>query len=213
MLEIKDLAAGYDDTDIVVRLPALTLGRGQSCLLQGASGSGKSTLLHAIAGLGPVMRGTVKIDGEDMNLPDAAARDDLRGRKIGIVFQALHLVKSLTVRENVLLSATVTGRAADAARADELLLRLGIEALAEKPAGEISQGQAQRVAIARALLTRPALLLADEPTSSLDDLNAARVAKLLAELAAENGAALVVASHDARITPLFTHVIPVGAAA
>lgn len=199
MLEIKDLAAGYGDSDIVVRLPALTLNRGQSCLLQGASGSGKSTLLHAIAGLGPVMRGSVRIDGEEMNLPGAAARDNLRGRKIGIVFQALHLVKSLTVRENVLLSAAVTGRKADGARADDLLLRL--------------DAKAQRVAIARALLPGPALLLADEPTSSLDDTNASRVGRLLAELAAENGAALMVASHDARITSIFTHVIPVGAAA
>lgn len=131
-------------------------------------------------------------------------------KKIGIVFQTLHLVKSLTVMENIMLGAFMAGAAQDRIWAAELLGRLGIAGLEDTPATAISQGQAQRVAIARALLNKPQLVLADEPTSSLDDASAAQVINLLKSLWAETGAALLVSSHDARIVNEFDQTIMMG---
>ena len=211
MLAVKNLKTGYNGTT-VVSLASLEVNPGGHCLIRGASGSGKTTLLYALAGLGEIQGGTVSIDGADIYGFAESARDRLRGEKIGIIFQELNLVKSLTVLDNVLLGPFVNGRVQNMTRASELLARLGIAGFADRPAAILSRGQAQRVAIARALLNNPKLLLADEPTSSLDDAAAEQVMSILAELSAETGAALVVSTHDARITDRFDQVVNVGAA-
>ncbi len=211
MLTINNLKAGYGDK-IVVDLKTFKVEKGKKCLIRGSSGSGKTTLLYAIAGLGEIQGGTVSVAGTDIYKLSEGERDRFRGEKLGIVFQTLHLVKSLTVLENILLGSFVNKREQNIAWAKELLSRLGISDLADRPASEISQGQAQRVAIARALLNKPALLLADEPTSSLDSKSALQVIALLKSLSAETDATLLVSSHDDRIKNEFDQTLEIGGA-
>lgn len=198
MLEISDLTAGYAGNP-VARLPAMSLAAGDASLLVGASGSGKTTLLLAIAGLVERIAGTIAIDGEDVARLPVRQRDRHRGRTIGLVFQDLHLVPGLAAIDNLLLAPFASGNAADRDRAGALLDRLGVLDHASMPAEKLSRGQAQRVAIARALMMRPRVILADEPTASLDDEACATVLGLLTETARESDAALVIATHDARV--------------
>ena len=209
MLTVTNLKTGYDGK-VVVSLSSLVLKKGSKCLIRGISGSGKTTLLYAIAGLGEIKEGSVTIEQTDIYKLDEAGRDNFRGKNVGIVFQSLHLVKSLTVMENILLGSFVNKREQNIAWAEELLKRLGIAELHDLPATDISQGQAQRVAIARALLKKPALLLADEPTSSLDNKSAQQVIALLKSLSAETGATLLISSHDDRIANEFEQTIVLG---
>ena len=207
MLTINNLKAGYGDKTIV-DLKAFNVEKGKKCLIRGMSGSGKTTLLYAIAGLGGIQSGTISIAGMDIDKLSEVERDRFRGEKMGIVFQTLHLVKSLTVLENILLGSFVNKQEQNVVWATELLARLGI-----RQASEISQGQSQRVAIARALLKKPALLLADEPTSSLDSKSALQVIVLLKSLSAETGSTLLVSSHDDRIQNEFDQTLEIGEAA
>lgn len=209
MLTVTNLKTGYSGKTVVM-LPSLKLEKGKKCLIRGESGSGKTTLLYAIAGLGEINDGSVTIEQADIYKLNEAERDRFRGEKIGIVFQTLHLVKSLTVLENILLGSFVNKREQNIPWAEELLKRLGIAELRDRPATDISQGQAQRVAIARALLNKPTLLLADEPTSSLDNKSAQQVTLLLKILSAETGAMLLVSSHDDRIAGEFDQTIILG---
>ena len=212
MLNVNGLKAGYGGKT-VVSLASFNVAKGKSCLIRGRSGSGKTTLLYAIAGLGDIQQGSVTINGTDPYRLSGAARDSFRGATFGIVFQTLHLVKSLTVLENIFLGAFVNHGEQNSTRAMDLLTRLGIGDLKNKQASAISQGQAQRVAIARALLNKPALVLADEPTSSLDSEAAAQVISLLKSLVAETGATLLVSSHDDRIQAAFDQTLDLGVAA
>jgi ABC-type lipoprotein export system ATPase subunit len=163
--------------------------------LIGPSGSGKSTLLHLLAGLDQASEGEV-------SWPAIGGPEALRPGPVAVVFQGPSLLAPLNVLENVALPLVLDGHDHSAAqtRALEALERLGLEELAEKLPEEISGGQAQRVAIARALAGRPRLLLADEPTSQLDRTSGAHVTELLLEAADAAGAALVVATHDPRIS-------------
>jgi putative ABC transport system ATP-binding protein len=174
----------------------LLLGTGEQALLLGPSGSGKTSLLNLAAGLLTPDSGVVLLDGEPMTA-SPAARDALRRRKVGIIFQTLRLISALSLRGNLELAARLAGQPTDGI--DRLLEQLALAHRAEARPRALSQGEAQRAAIARALVARPALLLADEPTSALDDDNAARVAALLTGLAANQGTALLVATHDSRL--------------
>jgi putative ABC transport system ATP-binding protein len=174
----------------------LLLGTGEQALLLGPSGSGKTSLLNLAAGLLTPDSGVVLLDGEPMTA-SPAARDALRRRKVGIIFQTLRLISALSLRGNLELAARLAGQPTDGI--DHLLEQLALAHRAEARPRALSQGEAQRAAIARALVARPALLLADEPTSALDDDNAARVAGLLTGLAANQGTALLVATHDSRL--------------
>lgn len=209
MLAISNLKAGYGNKTIV-DLKDFKVEEGRKCLIRGASGSGKTTLLYAIAGLGDIQGGTISVAGTDVYQLSEGARDRFRGEKLGMVFQTLHLVKSLSVLENIFLGSFLNKHLQDVIYARELLVRLGIADLADRPASEISQGQAQRVAIARALLGKPALLLADEPTSSLDHKAAMQVIKLLGTLVAETDTTLLVSSHDDRIQSEFDQILEIG---
>jgi len=209
MLKIDNLKVGYNEK-IIVNLKDFNADKGKKYLIRGPSGSGKTTLLYAIAGLSNIQEGTVSIDSTDIYKLSPVKRDRLRGEKIGIVFQTLHLVKSLTVFENVLLGAFVNNQKQDVIWAHELLARLGLVNIIYRPAYEISHGQAQRIAIARALLNKPALLLADEPTSSLDRKSALQVISLLKSLSTEIDTTLLVSSHDDRIKNEFDQTLEIG---
>ena len=201
-LRIQGLRHAYAGQPVLA-LDSLHLAPGEQCLLLGPSGSGKTTLLHAIAGLLRPTAGEIQVRGQDLAALDSAARDRFRGRHIGIVFQRLHLLPALTVLDNLRLAQRLGGRPADTTAALGLLDALGLAGLAARKPAALSTGQAQRVAIARALVQRPALLLADEPTSSLDDANAQRGLRLLRSQAQAAGAALLLVSHDARLRGQF----------
>ncbi len=198
MLKIDKLVAGYR-SGAVASLPQLDVADGEAALILGPSGSGKTTLLLAIAGLARKFGGAVSVDGQDPFALKPAERDRFRGRSIGFVFQDLHLVTGLSTFDNVLLAPFAARQKQDRDRARALLDELGLAGAAHKPAERISRGQAQRAAIARAMLLRPKVLLADEPTASLDDSSCDVVADLLLRAAFETGAALVIATHDARL--------------
>ncbi|MGB0954921.1 MAG: ABC transporter ATP-binding protein [Panacagrimonas sp.] len=201
-LRIQALCHDYGAAPVLV-LDALSLAPSEQMLVMGPSGSGKSTLLHAIAGLLRPSQGEIHIAGQALTALSSRQLDRFRGQHIGIVFQRLHLLPALTVLQNLLWAQGLAGRSRDPAAAMQLLEKLGVQHLAGRMPAQLSQGQAQRVAVTRALLSQPRLLLADEPTSSLDDVHAERTLTLLRTQAAEIGAALLVVSHDRRLRGQF----------
>lgn len=204
MIEIKNLSYQIQGTPIFDAL-SWKVGKGQHALMLGASGSGKTTLLHMLAGLLTPSSGAIEIDGQNMAALSGAALDRWRGHNIGMVFQTLHLVKALTVRDNLRLAQTMARMPADDARIAYLLEKLGLADKAAHYPHQLSIGQAQRVAIARAVVNKPKWILADEPTSALDDAHCAETLSLLEQQAQECGATLVIATHDQRIKGRYVH--------
>lgn len=204
MLSVRSVVHRYA-REAVLQAPDFDLAAGEHCVLAGASGSGKSTLLHILAGIVRPTAGMVHLDAEDL-YPQGGRDDRWRGRHIGVVPQRLHLVGSLSALQNVELACHFAGT--DAAAAQPLLAELGLAQRAAARPAQLSVGEQQRVAVARAVVTRPRLLLADEPTSSLDDANATLAIELLIAAANRAGALLVVATHDARIRSRFARVVP-----
>src|SRR3954467_1933233 len=185
------------DSDLVIlRDIELEITRGEALAVLGASGSGKSTLLAILAGLDTPSVGSVTIDGRDLFALDEDARAELRGRMVGFVFQSFQLLPSLTALENVMLPLELANRDDCESRAREVLGRVGLgERLTHYPK-HLSGGEQQRVALARAFVMRPKLLLADEPTGSLDAQSGAGVIDLLFGLNRESGTTLVLVTHD-----------------
>jgi putative ABC transport system ATP-binding protein len=168
----------------------------ESAAIVGASGSGKSTLLSIIAGLDVPSRGTVRLDGQDLFALDEDARAALRAQKVGFVFQSFQLLASLTAIENVMLPLELNHTPQPRQKAKEMLERVGLgQRLAHYPR-TLSGGEQQRVALARAFVVKPALLLADEPTGSLDFATGERVMDLMFELNREAGTTLLMVTHD-----------------
>ncbi|WP_025144526.1 ABC transporter ATP-binding protein [Pedobacter jeongneungensis] len=198
MINIKSLSHVYEQGRRI-KFPDWEIADMEQWLLLGASGCGKSTLLNIISGLLKPTHGEILIN--NTNIYDLTARnmDRFRGRHIGIIFQRPHLIRSLNVLDNLELAAVMAGLPIDQERNLLLLKELGIIGLAKRYPDELSQGQLQRVSVARALVNKPDLLIADEPTSSLDDENAAQVIKMLTSQAKDNGAALIIATHDQRV--------------
>ena len=201
-LVIQGLEHRYEDRTVLA-LPEYRVDAGEHHLILGPSGSGKTTFLHVIAGLLNPSSGSVHIDEQSLYSMTETGRDRFRGSHMGIVFQRLHLIPSLTVTANVLLAQYLAKVPQEKERVRALLGSLGLGHRLEAYPGQLSLGEAQRVAIARALINQPRLLLADEPTSSLDDANAATVIGLLRQQASEIGATLLVVTHDARIQSYF----------
>lgn len=201
VLEARGLSKSYGLVPVLHDL-SFTLERGRHLLLLGPSGSGKSTLINMVTGLQTPNAGEVVIAGEAMTSLGAGARDDLRKRRIGIIFQTLRLVSAVSIRANLRLAQTLAGQTVDNAATDALLETLAIAHRADARPRQLSQGEAQRAAIARALITKPDLLVADEPTSALDDANAEKVAQLLLSTAQAQGSTLLIATHDRRLTAL-----------
>jgi putative ABC transport system ATP-binding protein len=171
----------------------------ESVAIVGASGSGKSTLLSILAGLDVPSSGTVKLAGIDLFAMDEDARAAVRAERVGFVFQSFQLLANLTALENVMLPLELKGDATARAKATEMLQRVGLgERLGHYPR-VMSGGEQQRVALARAFVTRPALLLADEPTGSLDFATGGKVMDLMFEMNREAGTTLVLVTHDRAI--------------
>jgi putative ABC transport system ATP-binding protein len=202
MIAVRGLAHRYGEAE-ALRLPEWKVAQGERWLVLGRSGSGKTTLLHVIAGLIRPTAGEVEVAGENLCRLEGARLDRWRATSVGIVLQALHLVKHLSVRDNLRLAQYLAKAPQDDARIDDTLGALGVAAKSARRPSELSQGEQQRVAIARAVVNRPKLVLADEPTANLDDAAAATVVELLSEQAARYGATLVVATHDARVKGKF----------
>ena len=198
MLNIAQLSYAYQTTP-VLSVAAFDLAPGAHAILLGPSGCGKSTLLHLIAAILTPQQGTLRVAGTDVRSLSPREADAWRGKTIGFLPQKLALVPSLSILQNVLLSAYANGQSADVAHAQSLLQALGLADKADAKPHQLSQGQQQRAAIARAMFNRPKLLLADEPTANLDDAACAAAIDLLTSQAAQVGASLVIATHDARV--------------
>src|SRR5688500_1997474 len=210
MIAVRGLAHRYGAAE-ALRLADWKVAQGERWLILGRSGSGKTTLLHVIAGLLRPSEGDVSVFGENILKLEGTRLDRWRGATVGIVLQALHLVKHLSVRDNLRLAQYLAHAPQDDARIADTLGALGVADKASRQPSELSQGEQQRVAIARAVVNRPKLLLADEPTANLDDAAAGAVVDLLTEQAARHGATLIVATHDARVKGKFRERLELGA--
>ena len=209
MLAITELTKSFSSPEgervEIVRVPAFVLAAGEQIALRGESGSGKTTFLHLIAGILAAESGRVEIDGAEMTALSEARRDRLRAEKIGYIFQTFNLLQGYTVVENVVLGMSF-GPGADRAHAKELLTRVGLGHRLDHFPRQLSTGQQQRVAVARALANRPKLVLADEPTGNLDRKHAHESLDLIREVCRENGASLLLVSHDEDVLARFESV-------
>ncbi len=175
----------------------LDIQRGEVVAIMGPSGSGKSTLLGLLAGLDSPTYGSIKLDGQEITNLSEDELALVRGRKIGFVFQAYHLIPTLTAEENVLLPMELVGNgSSEPSRALDLLKRVGLLERRDHYPVQLSGGEQQRVALARAFMVRPPILLADEPTGNLDSANGHMVLELLLSLNRQEGTTLVLVTHD-----------------
>ena len=177
--------------------------QGGVLLLRGASGSGKSTWLALAAGLLAASGGDITVAGQPLKALGKVAGDAWRAKTIGFLPQKLHLSAALSVHDNLALAQWAAGQEKDDSRTAQVLSALDVQALASRKPAQLSGGQAQRVALARAVLLRPQVILADEPTASLDDGSADASLALLQATAEREGATLVIATHDARVNTFF----------
>ncbi|WP_222183622.1 ABC transporter ATP-binding protein [Geminicoccus harenae] len=197
-LAVRGLKVVFDRGAPVLDIGRLDVGSGEQVAITGPSGCGKTTLALALSGIQPVQEGQVRWNGQDVAGLGEGARDRWRRRHVGMIFQDFHLVPGMSVLRNVLAASyfsTWRPAAPVVARAAELLEQCGVPP-GRQDVASLSRGEQQRVAIARALLLDPPILIADEPTASLDRANAERVAGLLAEAARRQGATLIAVTHD-----------------
>jgi putative ABC transport system ATP-binding protein len=209
LLEIRQLKKSFCSPDgeihTVVDIESFDLAEKAQCALSGESGSGKTTFLHLIAGILKPDSGSILLAGREMSALSEPARDRLRATTVGYIFQTFNLLQGYTCLENVLLGMSF-GPGVDREFAQHLLERVGLGQRLRHYPRQLSTGQQQRVAVARALANRPRLVLADEPTGNLDHKNAGEALALLREACAENGAALLIVSHDREVLAKFEHV-------
>ena len=199
MLVARELTKEYPSGTgrlAVLREVSFEIEQGELVAIVGPSGSGKTTLLGLLAGLDVPTRGTVELDGNDLGLLSEDERAQLRGEKVGFVFQSFQLIPTLTALENVQVPLELRGESGSAARARELLTRVGLgDRLGHYPT-QLSGGEQQRVAIARAFSNAPRILFADEPTGNLDASTGSRIVELLEQLNRESGSTVVLVTHD-----------------
>ncbi|MCP4440218.1 MAG: ATP-binding cassette domain-containing protein [Aureispira sp.] len=206
MLATKNLTFEYNRQQ-QFKFPDIQCKEGDHWLIIGQSGCGKTTLLHLLGGLLKPTGGEILINDTNINSLSESGLDKFRGGNIGIVFQQSHLIKALSVEENLLTTQYLAGVPQDKALIKNILTKLNLgDKLKSKP-HNLSLGEQQRVSIARALVNNPVLILADEPTSSLDDDNCKEVVDLLLEQSKEYNAALLIVTHDGRLKELFENQI------
>lgn len=199
LLDIRQLCKSYDQDAARVQVLDqldLQMDSGSSVALLGDSGAGKSTLLHLVAGLEPIDAGEIWFDGQALHQLAESHLAALRRQQIGLVFQQFHLIDTLSVADNIRFQANLCDNV-DEDYERNLINRLGLEDQLNKQPAQLSRGQQQRVAIARSLLNRPRLLLADEPTGSLDEDSSEAVMAILMQLIRESGTALLMVTHSA----------------
>lgn len=206
MISTKNITFSYNKDQTFI-MPDLFCQAGNTILVTGNSGKGKTTYLHILAGLLQPNSGEIVIDNKEITHLKGSKADKFRGKNIGVVFQKSHFIASLSVLENLEMASWLATGKKHKVRAKELLQKLDISEQAHKLPSQLSVGQQQRVSIARALINEPKVLLADEPTSSLDDKNADNVIELLENLSKEYKTALIIVTHDSRIKEKFTNQI------
>jgi len=206
MIVTKDVTFFYNATTQFA-FPDVKCNPSETLLITGNSGKGKTTLLHLLAGLLRPKKGEISIDDTNISQLSEKKLDQFRGATIGLILQQSHFISSLSVLDNVVLASWLASGKKATEKAKQLLLDLDLESQMHKLPSQLSIGQQQRVSIARALINEPKLLLADEPTSSLDDENAMKVADLLEKLAKNYNASLIIVTHDQRLKNKFANQI------
>lgn len=209
MISVSPLTFAYPAGDFSLRVRGLAVARGETVAIVGPSGSGKTTLLSLLAGILTPHVGVVTVDGAVVSSLDEPARRAFRLARIGQVFQRVELMDYLTVEENILLPLRLSGKTIGAehrARTAELIARTGLSGKGHRRPGTLSQGERQRVGICRALVAKPPVVLADEPTSSLDAATSEAVLDLFFSMVKEEGATLVCLTHDTSVLPRFDRV-------
>lgn len=204
VLSSAQLAYQYPQ-GVKLEFPDIHITKNQHSLLLGDSGKGKTTLLHLLSGLSKPTRGEVHLMDKNLYTLSGSALDAFRAKNLGFIFQEAHLLKNLTVYENIKLAQKLAKNILDGEAVAHLLDTLQLTDKANVLPNQLSRGQKQRVAIARAVINRPGLLLADEPTASLDDNNTELVLQLLLDIASRYGSTLLIATHDKRIKDHFVH--------
>jgi putative ABC transport system ATP-binding protein len=210
MLEARSLTKEYPSGEqrlTVLRDVSFVIPDGARVAIVGPSGSGKTTLLGLLAGLDTPTSGTVLLDGADLSALDEDARARVRGEKVGFVFQSFQLIPSLSAQENVQVPLELRGERDAAARAKDLLARVGLAGRGHHLPAQLSGGEQQRVAIARAFVNRPKLLFADEPTGNLDAATGQRIIELLDSLNRDEGTTIVLVTHDAALAERTQRII------
>jgi putative ABC transport system ATP-binding protein len=214
LLEIAQLRKSFvgpdGSTHVVIDVPAFTLEEKSQVALRGESGLGKTTFLNLVAGILKPDSGRIQFAGQDVGRLPEAQRDRLRAMTLGYIFQTFNLLPAFTCLENVLLGMSF-GPGANRTFAEQLLQRVGLGGRLKHYPRQLSTGQQQRVAVARALANRPRLVLADEPTGNLDHANGREALKLIRDACSENGAALLLVSHDREVLAQFETVIDLAA--
>ena len=203
-METKNLRFKYDN-NLELNFPDIKTSK-EKLLILGASGVGKTTFLHLLSGLLKPINGEINLLGTKISKLKMSEMDRFRGKNIGIVFQKPHFINSLTVKENLQLAQYISKKN-DKNRIQSLLESLGIEDKANKKTQNLSQGEKQRVSIALAIVNSPKLILADEPTSSLDDLNCEKVINILKNQASKYKAKLIIITHDYRLKKHFKNTL------
>ena len=201
MIKTRGIKFDYNN-QVFFEFPDIEIKNRENLLIIGNSGIGKTTLLHLLAGLLESKSGSIELFGKEISNLNSYQLDTFRGENIGIVFQRSHFVNSLTVKENLELAQFIANKK-DNNRINTILKSLGILDKSDQKTNQLSQGEKQRASIALAIVNSPKLILADEPTSSLDDENCDRVIKLLKKQASEFNAQLIVITHDNRLKKHF----------
>lgn len=206
MISTKNITFSYGKT-VSFQFPDLLCPEGETCLITGGSGKGKTTFLHILGGLLRAESGEVVINNTNIEQFSERKLDHFRGKNIGLVLQENHFIASFTVLENIMLASWLASGKQAREKAKDLLEHLDLKEQLHKLPSQLSVGQQQRVSIARALINEAKVVLADEPTSSLDDENAFKVADLLDKLAKEYKTAMVIVTHDSRLKERFSNQI------
>lgn len=206
MIETKALVYQYAK-GTQLHFPDLKLNSGDKALITGRSGSGKTTLLHLLAGILKPSSGGIIIEQSELHKLSESELDQFRSRNIGLIFQQHLFLKSVSMAENLSIARSLAGGCRDKDWAKNLMMALGIEHLQSKKPNELSQGELQRFSMARALINRPLLLLADEPTSSLDDENFEQMTQLLHTLEKLSPFSMLIATHDSRLKKVYQSIV------
>lgn len=213
MIRIRDLLFGYATGGFRLTVPQLDVSAGETLAITGPSGGGKTTLIHLVAGILTPLSGHVEVAGLDLTELTAEDRQDLRALKVGLVFQELELLEYLDVVDNILLPYRLSPvlELGEGARERALALarEVGLGDKLRRFPGQLSQGERQRVAVCRALVTRPAVILGDEPTGNLDPANRDHVVETLFRYGEESGAPVVMVTHDHELIPRFGRAVDV----